>query len=292
MTVRPCWLGVCLVVLLAPSALAGDEPAPAARVETRVYKKTAQAELALAIHYPPGWTASDKRPMIVFFFGGGWTNGKITQFEPQASYLASRGLVAARADYRVKSRHEVTPEQCVEDAKSAMRWCRSHARELGVDPDKLIAAGGSAGGHIAACTSLAPGLDAKDDDLAISSRPNALVLFNPVLSFEGVPQLMERIGGREELGKAISPTSHLSAESPPTILFYGGDDRLLAQGESHQAKAKSLGARVELEVTPGQGHGYFNRSPHRERTLKQADEFLKSLGYLDGPPTIVIPREP
>lgn len=289
MICRGCWFGLCVVLLAGFFVPFVHADEPIARVESRVYKTTPQAELSLAIHFPRGWTANDKRPLIVFFFGGGWTNGTIKQFEPQAEYLATRGMVAARADYRVKSRHQVAPDQCVEDAKSAIRWCRGHARELGIDPDKIIASGGSAGGHIAACTSLTPGLDAKGEDLGVSSRPNALVLFNPVLCFDGVPQLMERIGGRESLGKAISPTLHLTAESPPTLLFYGTEDKLLIQGQRHVEKGKSVGCRVELETTPGQGHSFFNRSPHRERTLKQADEFLRSLGYLDGPPTITIP---
>src|SRR5687767_13909900 len=95
--------------LVAPAADAPDKPV----VQKFTYKKTKQTDLALHVHYPPGWRATDKRPVIVFFFGGGWTNGRVEQFEPQATYLASRGMVAIRADYRVKSRHEVTPDACV-----------------------------------------------------------------------------------------------------------------------------------------------------------------------------------
>jgi acetyl esterase/lipase len=130
--------------------------------------------------------------------------GRFEQFEPQASHLARRGMVAARADYRVKSRHGVTPKECVEDAKSAVRWMRAKASVLGVDPDRIVAAGGSAGGHLAACAAFAPGLEANEEDARISSKPNALVLFNPVLRFDGIPQLMERIGGDEALGRAVS----------------------------------------------------------------------------------------
>jgi acetyl esterase/lipase len=173
------------------------------------YKKFDGGELKLTVHYPPGWKKEDRRPGIVFFFGGGWNNGKVTQFERQAEYLASRGMVAARADYRVKSRHGVTPDKCVEDAKSAIRWMRKKAADLGVDPERIVSAGGSAGGHIAACTALCPGLDAADEDPSISSKPNALLLFNPVLRFDGIPTLMERINNDEKLGKQISPTLHL-----------------------------------------------------------------------------------
>src|SRR5262249_6892648 len=154
--------------------------------------KTQQAELEMHVHFPPDWKMGDKRAAIVFFFGGGWTNGRVEQFEPQAAYLAGRGMVAARADYRVKSRHNVTPDVCVEDAKSAVRWLLQNAAMLGVDPDRLVASGGSAGGHIAACTAC-PGLDAAGEDTKISSRPNAMILFNPVLRFDGEDGLMQRI---------------------------------------------------------------------------------------------------
>lgn len=251
-----------------------------------VYKKTKQADLELVVHHPPGWKETDKRPAIVFFFGGGWQNGRITQFEPQANHLAARGMVAARADYRVKSRHGVTPKECVEDAKSAVRWIRANAARLGVDPDRIVAAGGSAGGHIAACTAFTPGLDAEDEDANVSSKPSALVLFNPVLRFTGIPQLMERIGDDEALGKAVSPTQHLTKDSLPTLIFFGTADRLALMGDEFMKKSKELGHRAELFTAEGQPHGFFNRSPWQEKTTLRMDEFLVAIGYLeDGPET-------
>src|SRR5437762_2199085 len=119
-----------VLLLLWPTAAFAAESGPATKTFT--YKQTPQAKLELVVHYPPGWQAGDQRGAIVFFFGGGWTNGNLRQFEPQSIYLAGRGMVAVRADYRVKSRHKVTPDQCVEDAKSAIRWVRQHAGELGV----------------------------------------------------------------------------------------------------------------------------------------------------------------
>src|SRR6516164_1598646 len=125
----------------------------------QIFKKTEQGDLKISISFPDDWKPSDKRPAIVFFFGGGWTQGTVQQFAPQSAYLARRGMVAARADYRVKSRHQVTPDVCVEDAKSAVRWLRKNAATLGIDPEKVVAAGGSAGGHIAACTATIPGFE-------------------------------------------------------------------------------------------------------------------------------------
>ena len=205
-TRRPAALAALCFALAVPTAPA-DEPKPAPPIKTFTYKKADKAALEMVVHYPPGWKAADKRPAIVFFFGGGWTNGKISQFEPQAAYLAGRGMVAARADYRVKSRQGVTPDRCAEDAVSAVRWLRQNAAKLGIDPEKVVAAGGSAGGHIAACTAFGDWPAGDGEDAKTSPRPNALVLYNPVLSFEGVPSLMERVNNNAELGKKLSPTS-------------------------------------------------------------------------------------
>jgi acetyl esterase/lipase len=278
----------CTVFLAAIVLAAVQAPAQAAEpqdTKSFVYKKTKQADLELVVHYPPGWKETDQRPGIVFFFGGGWTGGKIEQFEPQSKHLASRGMVAARADYRVKSRHGVTPKECVEDAKSAVRWMRANAAKLGVDPDRIVAAGGSAGGHIAACTAFSPGLDADDEDAKISSRPNALVLFNPVLRFADIPQLMERIGDDEALGKTISPTLHLTKDSPPTLIFFGTADRLAAMGDEFMKQSKELGHQAELFTAEDQPHGFFNRPPWQKKTTQRMDEFLVSIGYLEGKPT-------
>ena len=89
--------------------------------KTEVYAKRGDRELEIHLHFPQGWKATDKRPGMVFFFGGGWKDGSTGQFERQAEYFASRGMVTARADYRVKSRDGVTPDQCVEDARTAVR---------------------------------------------------------------------------------------------------------------------------------------------------------------------------
>ncbi len=275
------------LLFLGSIATADEQLKPVAgQVQDAVYRKTPQAELKMQLHFPADWRAGDQRPAIVFFFGGGWTGGRVEQFEEQAKYLATRGMVAARADYRVKSRHMVMPDECVKDAQAAVRWLRRHASELGIDPQKIIASGGSAGGHLAACTALAP-----LGENEVSCQPCALVLFNPVLQFNGVGSLMSRIDGNEELGKKISPTLHVQKSTPPALLMFGTADTLLAQGKDYLAAAEKAGSRAELFTAEGVGHGFFNRSPWRERTLLRADEFLSSLGYLQGPPTVKVPVE-
>lgn len=282
---RLCCLAWTSLILIGLGRVHAEEPAAAAPTKSFVYKNTPQAKLEMVVHYPPGWKADDKRPAIVFFFGGGWNGGTTAQFESQAEHLAKRGMVAARADYRVKSRHGVTPKECVEDAKSAVRWLRQHAAKLGVDPDRIVSAGGSAGGHIAACTSLTQGLDFAEEDLSVSSKPNALLLYNPVLRFEGMPQLMKRIDNDAVLGKAISPGLHLSKDTPATLLMFGDADPLLAQAEEFMKRAKELGLHAELYTAEGQNHAFFNRQPWLGKTTERADQFLVSIGYLPPQPS-------
>ncbi|MCS6852343.1 MAG: alpha/beta hydrolase, partial [Gemmataceae bacterium] len=147
-------------------------PTPAGISEkTFIYKKTPQGELKLIVTFPPDWKATDKRPGVVFFSGGAWANSLINQFKDRAEYFAGRGMVAARADYRAFQSHKTGPDKAVEDARSAVRWLREHARELGLDPDRIAAGGSSAGGHLAACTATPAAPDSDTDNLKISCAP-------------------------------------------------------------------------------------------------------------------------
>ena len=243
-----------------------------------VYKKTPEGELTLHGCFPADWKAADKRPVIVFFFGGGWKNGAFTQFVPQSEYFASRGLVAFSADYRIESKHKTTPDKCVEDAKSAIRWVRANAAKLGIDPNRIIAAGGSAGGHIAACTALVEGFDATDDPKDVSAVPAALLLYNPALN---LPRAVKD-GRGDDIAAKISPTRFLKKSAPPTWLVYGDADAMLSQGKEFAAKAKELGVPVELLTAPKQPHGFFNRSPWIEATTRAADAWLVEQKFLTG----------
>ena len=254
-----------------------------------VYKKTEQGELRIYIYFPEGWKETDRRPGILFFHGGGFTGGSPKQFFSKAEYLASRGLVALSAQYRIKGKHGTTPVEAAEDARSAMRYVRGHAAEFGIDPERIIDGGGSAGGHLAACVALCEGPDAPDDDLSISCKPQAMVLFNPVFEL-GIAGRLERLFGSDEekkaLVKQISPMEYLEGECPPAILFYGTTDRILSEGRRFVEKSLALGNKAELWTAEGEPHAFFNGSPWHEATTIKADEFLTSLGYLTGPPTL------
>ena len=108
------------------------------------------------------------------------------------------------------------------------------------------------------------------------------MLFNPVLRFG--PQLISRLGNDEALGKALSPTEYLTKDSPPTLIFFGTEDWLYAQGQEFVAKSKELGHRGEMFVAEGAKHGFFHTPDWRDKTLARTDEFLASLGYLKASP--------
>jgi arylsulfatase A len=294
-----CTLAAMLAVILPVGSGVSAAPARAAPVltdvavghESRVYRSTPQGDLALHFSLPPDWKPSGRRPAIVFFFGGGWKSGSHRQFVSQADYFAARGMVAAAADYRILSVHGTGPEACIADAKAAVRWLRRHAGELGIDPGRVVAAGGSAGGHLAAATALVPGFD-DDPDAAAgpSAKPDALVLFNPALNIDEIAA--ERRPDLEPArAAAISPNRFIDRGAPPAIMFFGTDDALLDGAEKYLARAGELGLRAELCTAAGQPHGFFNRSPWAESTVRRADEFLASLGFLAGPPPVRVPED-
>ncbi len=257
--------------------------------ETLVYKKAGDRELKLFIDKSADWKASDKRPAIVFFFGGGWVGGSPTQFLKQSEYLATRGMVGVRVEYRVIPKGDKGPPLvCCADAKSAMRYVRSHAAELGIDPQRIAAAGGSAGGHLAAFTGLVNGLDDAKDDLSVSCKPNALVLFNPVFNNGPGEWGHERVGDRF---KEFSPAHNITKDAPPTIVFLGDSDNLIPVKvlNDFASEMKKAGVRCDAHIYPKSGHGFFNKEPHFTLTLIETDKFLSSLGWIKGEPTLKMP---
>jgi acetyl esterase len=255
--------------------------------KTVVYKKVGPSELKIHIFTPANHTLADKRPTIVFFFGGGWNGGSPSQFYPHCDYLASRGMVAMSAEYRVKTRHGTSPRECVKDGKSAIRWIRVHADELGIDPDKLVAGGGSAGGHVAAATATVRGFNEEGKDQNISCKPNALVLFNPVFDNGPGGYGYDRV---KEYWKDISPIHNISESTPPTIVFLGTKDKLIptTTAERYAKLMADKGCRCDLRFYKDQGHGFFNYKNKKYfiQTVIEADRFLASLGYLEGEPTL------
>jgi acetyl esterase/lipase len=253
-----------------------------------VYKTIGETQLRLHVFNPPHRKATDKRACVVFFFGGGWVAGLPSQFYPHCRYLALRGMVALSAEYRVKSRHGTTPYECVKDGKSAIRWIRAHAAELGVDPNRIAAGGGSAGGHVAAAAGTVSAFEEQGEDQSVSSRPNALVLFNP--AFDNGPDGFG-YGLVREHWQQLSPIHNITKESPPTVVFLGTKDAIIpvATAQKYHDLMTRAGRRCDLHLYDGQPHGFFNyrngKNPFYAATLAETDKFLTSLGYLKAQPT-------
>ena len=259
-----------------------------------VFKKVEDTELKLWIFNPPKHNVTDKKPAIVFFFGGGWNGGSPSQFVPHCEYLSERGMVAMVADYRVKSRNNVLANKCVSDAKSAVRWIRENASELGIDPERIAAGGGSAGGHLAAATALLSEFEEKNENKNISSKPNALVLFNPALVLAPTKNLDEEFNKKlEGLHKRMgvepmrmSPYHHINSGMSPCIIFHGTADSTVPfiTVKMFAEKMKKNGNKCILVAYEAEPHGFFNYGKKQNGpfidTVNKMDKFLISIGYL------------
>lgn len=146
-----------------------------------IYKQVDTLKLGLKVYSPASLQKEQIYPTIVFFFGGGWNGGSKKQFETHALHYAAKNFITVLVDYRVKTRHNTTPFESLKDAKSAIRYLRKNATKLGIDVNRIVGSGGSAGGHLAAACFTNESINEANDDLTISAKPNALVLFNPVI---------------------------------------------------------------------------------------------------------------
>ena len=244
-----------------------------------IYKRVDTISLQMQVVYPSHMEKDRYYPCMVFFFGGGWINGKITQFKPEADYFTKRGMVCFLVDYRVRSRQGTTPFDALKDAKSAVRFIREHAGIFHIDKNRVVASGGSAGGQLAAATALIDGYNESTDNLAVSAIPNALVLFNPVIDNGPGGYGFGRIG---EAYKNFSPLHNIKKGAPPTVIFLGREDKLIpaATAEYYKTVMQKVGSRCELFLYDGAGHGFFNRPEYMKKTLVEADKFLNAIGIL------------
>lgn len=264
-----------------PLSIPGSEPF--------VFRKTVTGELRLHVVKPRGWAASSKHPCLISFFGGGWTNGNPERSIEWARWAADHGIVGVAPDYRTRSRFQGTPEQCVSDGRAAVCWVQEHAAELGVDPARIICAGGSAGGHVAAWTAIPGKGPGADDPGAPDPLPVALVLFNPVTDtkdsgYGGA----KRFDGSADRALACSVPDRMPTKMPPAIVFHATADTTVPYGNSVDFRDKLLasGNRCELITFQGLGHSYYSSkygaegAAAKEKTKQEMERFLGELGLI------------
>jgi len=246
-----------------------------------VYKKIGDRELHIELFEPTGLKAGDHRPCFITIHGGGWTGGTPRRQYPFALHYAQLGWVGISVEYRLNStKTGVTVFDCVKDARSAVRYVRAHAAELGVDPQQLVVNGGSAGGHLAAGTALFDGVDEAGEDTKVSCIPNALVLFFPVIDTSKEGYGCAKCGAKWQ---EISPLHRVRAGVPPTLLFHGTGDTVtpFKGAQAFTDAMRKAGNRCELDINEGGAHGFLMRKRELvEDTLNKTDKFLASLGFL------------
>lgn len=274
------FLLVSTIEIQAASVTVKDKIAPDTTV---VYKTIDSTKLSLHIFNPEGHQITDQVPVIVFFFGGGWTGGSPKQFYEQSLFFAERGIVAISAEYSVNKKHGTTPFDAVTDAKSAIRWVRQHAKELGVDPNKIVASGGSAGGHLALCTAMIDGYEEVGEDVSISSKPNAMILYNPVLDTTEKGYGLDKVGEKQKTD--ISPIHHIKQDIVPTLVFHGMADQTVPYENAARFNRlmNEAGNDCQLESYEGKGHGFFNGTYFRGNkadTIIYAELLEKSYAFL------------
>lgn len=249
--------------------------------ERVLYKSTDQADLNLFVYKPVDFDKSQTYSCIVFFHGGGWNSGDYKQFQRQSIYFASRGMVAFSVEYRIRNKHGTSPIEAMEDAKSAIRFIRSNAKLFSVNPNLIAAAGGSAGGHLAAVAGNIDLFENPNEDLSVSSKPNLLILYNPVLHFGRKWQWIKNPSD-------ASPYENLKKGAPPTIILTGTEDKIVPVElvKNYKKRMESIGSRCDLILYEGAEHAFFNKGDDFVDTVLQTDIFLKSNWYLSGPPTI------
>ncbi len=293
-----------------PMAELMDNPPP----QERVFKTTGARDLKLFYFTPPDWKASERRTAVVWIHGGGWTAGTADVFYPAARYFASRGAVGFSISYRLVTHNGATVGDCIEDCKSAIRFIRTHAAELGIDPQRVVSAGDSAGGHLAACLGTLDGFDAAGDDLKISARADVMVLFNPIVDMTAGDWLRSAVGGKYltdkklpvppspenlALARSLSPLFHVHSNQPPTLLMHGLGDAIVSPAQARQfaATMTAAGNRCDLVLLEHARHAfvvprYRATEPAVVVVMRQMDQFLISLKLLTGEPTLQVSKTP
>jgi len=292
MRIRPIHVHITLVtafaaLFLQANAISQERPA---QPDIRKYKTIGLTELKAHIFTPSNPAKEKLHAVIVLLSGGGWNAGSPEWVYDDAKRFAALGLVAIAGEYRLSDQKDVTPLEAMADVRDLIRWVRSNAVDLAVDPHRVVVYGYSAGGHLAASAAVFP----HEEESKTSAVPDALILLSPAASIvhDQWPQVL--LGKRAEV-KTISPAENIGKRLPPMIVFEGASDTEtpLAGVQLFCDKATLAGGACDLHVYPGLGHiltrnldphaqeqGPFDPDPAAVQDAHAKEEaFLIRLGY-------------
>ena len=287
---RPYLLLLFACLSISPGIFAQDT---AVIHEQKIYKTINCKNLTADVFYTSETIQKGLSPAIAFFHGGGWAYGSPSEFYTTCIRYAKKGFVTFSFQYRLSKTAEgtvpdpdITLVECVKDARSALRWVRENAGSFHIDPDKIIAAGQSAGGQLALSTAMFDDINEESDNMDISPVPNALLLFSSNLNtMEAWADWL--MGERRNEIWSVSPYHNLKPGLPPAIEFHGTEDCMVPIYIMNlfKEKTRSMGNYFESIVFEGRGH-YLDEGNEKyatyydEKILEQTDDFLKKFGYL------------
>ena len=261
----------------APKTLRAPETTPLTLegAETHVLRELKPDAVRLHVFKPKGWQADDRRPALVWFFGGGWTRGTPANAAGWARWAADLGFVGIAPDYRVKERFGTSPLESVADGRAALRWVQDHAAELGVDPRRVVVGGNSAGGHVALWTAITHTPPGSNGTETPTFKPVALVLTSAVSDTSKAKGYTPARFG--EHAEALSPVQQLDARMPAMLVFHGDADTTVPQRQSLALRDAMLatGNAVEFVNVPGGTHNFGGELPEwKEKTRTLIAAFL------------------
>ena len=261
--------------------------------EKMVYKQVMEKELAVDIFYTNETIDREENPAIAFFHGGGWSSGSPAEFHNACRRYANKGFICFSFAYRLSVREDgliphpdITPVESVMDARSALRWLKGHAQDWNIDPEKVIAAGQSAGGQLALSTVLIDHVNERTDNMAIDPTPCALLLYaSNVNTIEAWTDHL--FGERRQEIWSISPYHHLKSGMPPAIEFHGTEDPMVNFWIVEFFKEKTLALGNHFEQIPFEGKGHYLAEGDTtyatyfdEAVLDRTDNFLEEFGLM------------
>jgi acetyl esterase len=251
-------------------------------VKEATYKVIGERKLNFYIFEPE--SPQKNNAAILFFIGGSFGKGPRTpaDFQHQAKYLSSKGIVAICVDYRNGHDEGFTPIQAICDVKSAVRWLRENASDFGVDPEKIAVCGSSAGGYIAVSSIMFDHINNDGDNLSINHIPNALMIFGA--GMDAVDIMTRRYPELLDQALEMSPYHNVKKCLPPTLWMIGTEDDLLEQNKDFVERMVAEGNDITWVTYDGMEHGFFLYGRHENRPFHQTklkiEEYLRSIAFI------------